>query len=298
MAGEESEQEGQGAFPLLDLDQNVIQQVMLCISDPRDILACSLACKALKEHAYQDVVWRPLCAQRWSGKPRFELTDTRSQQLLSASFQSWRGEYARVEAAEAGRVNITEREVCSNTWYFNFLGEGGMRAQAKPVTSRRTLGDFPFLHAVRFTSDGVLHMGKGFPPKLPWILVCSTCERRPVSVVGHNDEPFFLLDASWSMHTAECPHAKDEGGGSCPVSLAVANFPLHAVRRDEERWEWITQNSHVVLWTMPLERGAPLSYVYGTLAWPGDNLWGEGSGSDTESEEWNGVEDDNEERRI
>ena len=136
-----------------------------------------------------------------------------------------------------------------------------MRAQAKPVTSRRTLGDFPFLHAVRFTSDGVLHMGKGFPPKLPWILVCSTCERRPVSVVGHNDGApgcrvegrgwrvegggtstfpcpslapplaFATLafarsaSSSW-MRLGACtppsvPTPRTRGGGRCPVSLAV-----------------------------------------------------------------------------
>ena len=72
-----------------------------------------------------EAAWRGLCEARWEDKPRYRLTEQRLQ-VLNTHMRSvsWRRRYATFEV-DGRRSSITEEELSSLGWYFNYTPDAG-----------------------------------------------------------------------------------------------------------------------------------------------------------------------------
>jgi len=91
---------------------------------PIDLLALQCVCRRAAELPTDGACWRQLCAKRWESKPRFRLTPARERWLDANQPLTWQRRYYFFEA-DAKRTTISDAELQTLTWLFNFTPAAG-----------------------------------------------------------------------------------------------------------------------------------------------------------------------------
>ena len=91
---------------------------------PSELLSFQSICLRASVLPTDQSCWRALCAERWKDKPRFALTTEREQWLVANQPMTWQQRYLFFEA-DAKRTVISDAELQSLTWHFNFTPSAG-----------------------------------------------------------------------------------------------------------------------------------------------------------------------------
>jgi len=209
-----------------------------------------------------EAAWRSLCERRWSDKPRYRLTDQRQQELNThMSAVSWRRRYATFEV-DGQRSSITEEELSSLGWYFNYTPDaGGLgRETLRRVhfkQGRLAVPDYPELPYALIGQAGlvgsrVVASGLKARPELNgqagrvlsldapaarYTVLFDTGEKLRLSLLNvHPAPPQQGPPAGLARLASTLPLEAQQ--------LTIANFPKHHVTRLPS-WEWRIYNDNV-----------------------------------------------------
>ena len=102
---------------------SLVDELLTCIAtflpDASSLLAFERVSSRFASVAHE-AAWRGLCEKRWEDKPRYRLTAKREAELSThMRTLSWRRRYATFEV-DGRRSSITDEELCSLGWYFNY----------------------------------------------------------------------------------------------------------------------------------------------------------------------------------
>lgn len=209
---------------------------------PEDLLAVSSTCQRLAALPLEKI-WRATYIRLTAEWPMYALTPDREGALDSAEATaqlSWKCRYFWVRT-EAQRVVLTEAEMGSLQWLFNFTAHAGGQGSAT-------------LKEVRFMNSHLLL--PGFPP-LPYALMrLPNIEQLPhADTTGAHDQnkppstPVESFDESGSSSSPTNPSSAPQARGSPQPQQAVriANFPPHIVERVPDTREWLISNANVTI---------------------------------------------------
>ena len=107
---------------------SLVDELLTCIAtflpDAASLLAFERVSSRFASVAHE-AAWRGLCEKRWEDKPRYRLTAKREAELSThMRTLSWRRRYATFEV-DGRRSSITDEELCSLGWYFNYTPDAG-----------------------------------------------------------------------------------------------------------------------------------------------------------------------------
>ena len=259
---------------LLDLPDEILLNVAQFLH-PRELLRCGAASRRMRA-LETDSLWRSICDQRWRAWPRYRLTTARERELdATMSELSWKERYRYFEA-DAARTHITEAELSSLRWHFNFTPQAGGRGMATLVPARfgngqLTLPGYPTLpYRLRPVAppdgvgsdngDGSGGGGDGgggggsdngsssSSGSSGGGSSSSSSGGSPASLASPTSGVSRLRSLMISFLSRGLGDARSGGGSSSPSEpqeLLIANFPRHVVRRRAVDMEWLIFNENV-----------------------------------------------------
>jgi hypothetical protein len=218
---------------------------------PADLLAVSSSCPRLAALPL-GLLWRAAYARLTAAWPMYALTPEHETALDAAEATAqidWKRRYGWM-CREAQRTVLTEAELGSMRWLFNFTARAGGRGratlkEARFVDSNLMLPGFPPLpytlvpiSGAQVPRDDAEADGRGLPAFVPRLL-----ERAMgVPVAG----------GAWSGVASGTPPQPPPQPLSTPPpppaqAVCISNFPPHTVARVPSTREWLVSNANVTL---------------------------------------------------
>ena len=206
---------------------------------PQDLLAASSTCQRLAALPV-DRIWRDAYAHLTIAWPMYALTPERELALNSAESTaqlSWKRRYFWVPR-EAQRVVLTEAEMSSLRWLFNFTAHAGGQGLAT-------------LKEARFVNSHLLL--PGFPP-LPYALTRLPSMEHATDNDHDTSASTTPIESSVERNpsnlSARASSASQASGLSFlqpQQAVRIANFPPHIVERVPSTREWLISNDNVTV---------------------------------------------------
>ena len=263
----------------MELDQLPVDLLSHCLAqlpDARSLVRACAVSSRWRTLASNDM-WKELCRARWEDWPPYRLSSEKERQLLAAGSIDWRERYRFVEA-DVRRSTITNEEMTSLPWFFNFTPQAGGRGRhtmkraqfTPPPMSKLIVPGYPPLDWVLLpppemdvidetdVSDPGAGAGAGAEGGLgssssssndggssadspPTSTGASTSPRRSILAIRNLMSTLLSGVANAQVAAMDQPHPPDE-----PMRQAVqiANFPPHWVERLEDG-EWLIWNDNV-----------------------------------------------------
>ena len=107
---------------------SLVDELLTCIATFLPDAASLIAFESVSSRfasVPHEAAWRSLCEKRWEDKPRYRLTEKRHEELNThMRALSWRRRFATFEV-DGRRSSITEEELSSLGWYFNYTPDAG-----------------------------------------------------------------------------------------------------------------------------------------------------------------------------
>ena len=107
---------------------SLVDELLTCIATFLPDAASLIAFESVSSRfasVPHELAWRSLCEKRWEDKPRYRLTEKRREELNThMRALSWRRRFATFEV-DGRRSSITEEELSSLGWYFNYTPDAG-----------------------------------------------------------------------------------------------------------------------------------------------------------------------------
>ncbi|KAL1524395.1 hypothetical protein AB1Y20_019290 [Prymnesium parvum] len=199
---------------LLALPDELLMAIMSALP-PLALLRFHSVCSRLTAIPV-DSLWRTFCIEKWQRWPQYALSVERELWLHANVRGTWKDRYRFFEA-DMARTTLTEDELSSIEWWFNFKSAAG------------GLGELT-LREARFRK-GLLLLA-GYAP-LPFVLE----QPRGAWAAPASQATFdaFRKDSAAYLTVVEEPQR-----------LLIADFPPHYVTRLLENGEWILSNENVV----------------------------------------------------
>lgn len=216
---------------------------------PADLLAVSSSCPRLAALPL-GLTWRAAYARRTAAWPMYALTPDREAALEASEATAqldWKRRYGWV-CWEAQRTVLTEAELGSMRWLFNFTARAGGRGRAT-------------LKEARFANSNL--MLPGFPP-LPYTLVHLPGARLPrydAEADGRGLPAFVLPRRASVAASVDLPCAASGEPPPPEQVVCISNFPPHTVERVPSTREWLVSNANATLLSCHAADGGFGSYT-------------------------------------
>ena len=173
-------------------------------------------------------LWRCFTKELLSTRPRYRMNKEEEDRLEThPDFSTWFHYYIGLKENNS-RNRLNRSTLIANRWFFNYTAQAGSCGKAT-------------VQEVEFRGDGLLYFERGYPP-MQWSMGgTESIYAEPVREMIHS-----LMSGRQTF-----PQGYDQSNTVSKQYIRVADFPIHDVEWNKNRWEWEIKNSNVVIWSVP-----------------------------------------------
>ena len=184
-------------------------------------------------------LWRCFTRELLSTRPRYQMKKEEEDRLEThPDFSSWFHYYVGLMENNL-RKRLNRSFLISNRWFFNYTAQAGSCGKAT-------------VQEVEFRGDGLLYFERGYPP-MQWSMGgTESIYAEPVREMIHS-----LMSRRQTF-----PQGYDQSNNISKQYIRIADFPVHDVEWNKNRWEWEIKNSNVVIWSVPDKEETPENCGY------------------------------------
>jgi len=192
-------------------------------------LACT--CRTSRFLLVDEGLWKHFTRELLSTRPRYIMMKEEEEKLEThPDFTSWYHYY--VGLLENNKQPMLRREaLLANRWFFNYTSTAGSCGKAT-------------VQEVMFREDGLLYFERGYPP-MRWSMGGTE------SVYAPSIRQFANSLLSESQSLPQGYSLDDSLLQNNKQYIRIADFPVHDVEWNKDRWEWEIKNTNVVIWSVP-----------------------------------------------